>query len=432
MAPTFTESFFEFISAFGGSLLAWSWLIVLWLILRIIWEVYKLLKQIDYVSAIAWSYLQVTIPADSLQTPKAMENAFEVWGGIHKSPDVFEKYFEGYMEAWYSCELQCTRERIRYILVVPSAHRNFFEGVVYGQYPTAEIKEVEDYTLRYHYEDLDKKFDLFGSEIILAADDIYPIRTYDEYEDPLAEEERFIDPHQAVVEAFTNSEEGEEFWMQLLIRPIDSKSINKWAAKGEKEVAKIAGSESPTSQGLLGRTADFFLNIPAELVQAALEGPVYPGSSSSKDSAGSFHLYTPVDEAKMKGILQKIGRNAFRVKIRIMYLSPPGRFRKPAMGTAIGAFKQFGTYHLNSLKPDSATKTNGPNYILKDKRRKFRKRRMLLNFQFRDFWGVDSGQMMTAKELATLYHFPNKYVRAPLIERAVSGLGSAPENLPYI
>jgi len=39
---------------------------------------------------------------------------------------------------------------------------------------------------------------------------------------------------------------------------------------------------------------------------------------------------------------------------------------------------------------------------------------------------------MSAEELATLYHFPAKYVRAPAVERSKAGLGSAPDNVPYV
>src|SRR5581483_5613671 len=164
-------------------------------------------------------------------TPKSMENAFDVWSGIHKSPDLAEHFFEGYIDDWYSCEIHCEPNRARYIIVLPTNHRKFFEGVAYGQYPNAEIKEVEDYTQRYNYTELEEKFDMFGTELTLAQDDIMPIRSYREYEDTLAEDDTFIDPHQALLEAFTNIREGEEFWVQILIRPVENKEVASWAKK---------------------------------------------------------------------------------------------------------------------------------------------------------------------------------------------------------
>jgi len=133
----------------------------------------------------------------------------------------------------------------------------------------------------------------------------------------------------------------------------------------------------------------------------------------------------------MKGILMKVARNGYKTKIRIIHIAPQGKLHKPNYGKAIGAFKQFNSFNLNSLKPDGDTKTNGPNYILKQTRRAYRTRAILLNYQWRDFWGDDSGFMMSAEELATLYHFPVKYVRSPSVERAAAGAGAPPSNVPF-
>lgn len=399
-------------------------------LLRTVWKAYLFIKGNDYTSGIEWTNLQITLPEESLKTPKAMENAFDVWGGLHKSPDVVEMFLEGYVDAWYSCEIQCEPHRVRYMMVVPAAHRKFFEGVIYGQYPSADIREVEDYSLNYSYADISKTFDMYGSEIRLTANDYLPIRTYDEFEDSLNEDEKYIDPHQSLIEAFTNIQEGEQFWMQVLVRPVHVSVVEKWADKGEEEVGKIAGTAEDEAPGLIGKMAGSLSKAPGELLRATFTGPTEAGAGSS-DKFSSFKLFTPVDEAKMKGIFKKIGRVAYKTKIRVVYISPAGKYRKPAQSVAHGAFKQFNTFHLNSFAPDSKTKTSGPTYFLKETRRKLRKRRLLLEYQWREFADPAEGQMMTADELATLYHFPVKYLKAPAVERALSGLGSAPENLPY-
>jgi hypothetical protein len=415
---------------YGEILLAWGWFMVVFFVLHVAWEAYKFIKTLDYVSAIQWTFLQITVPELAEQTPKSMEHAYDVWSGIHKGPDIVERYFEGYLEAWFSCELHCEPHRVRYIMVVPTAHRKFFEGVIYGQYPQAEIREVEDYSQRYNFRDLEKTFDLYGTEVVLVADDIYPIKMYNEYEDSLAEEDKYIDPHQSLVEAYTNIREGEEFWVQILIRPIDAKTITTWAKTGEHAIAEIAGTAKEEEPGIVGRAVNLVRALPGELWQAFVSGPIEP--EDKKMDRPLRPVFTPLDSAKMEGITRKISRTGFKTKIRLIHIAPAGKLVKPSISTAIGAFKQFNTFHLNSLKPDDETKTNGPNYILKQSRRRFRKRKVLLYYQFRDFWGITAGQMMTAEELATLYHFPVKYLRAPAVERATSGLGAAPENLPYI
>jgi hypothetical protein len=427
-ASTFTIA--ESLSILAPYLLSGGWLLLFGFTLWIAWETYMLLKGIDYTNAVEWSFLQVTLPSDALQTPKAMEVAYDVWGGIHKNPDMIEKYFDGYMEAWYSCELQCTMGTVRYIMVVPTMHRRFFEGVIYGQYPNATIKEVEDYTLNYDWRNNGKTFNMYGTEMLLVKEDIYPIKTYIEYEDSFAEEDKFVDPHQSLVEAYTNVGPGEEYWVQICIRAMDGPLIEKWAEEGASVVAEISGQAKEEGESMWMKFKHLLFAWPIELISVILSGKALE-AADSKDDKPTLRFFNPVDEAKMKAILMKTSKGGFKCKIRVIYIAPLGQLHKPNISRAIGAFKQFNTYHANSFKPDPETKTNGPNYFMKASRRAFRERNILLNFQWRDFWGRFSGEWFNSEELATLYHFPAKYVKAPNLERAKSGLKSAPENLPY-
>jgi len=427
MAVGFASTF----KAGTNLIFGWGWLVVVYLMLWVIWKVYLYIKMVDYVSAISWTFLQVTIPEDSEQTPKAMENIFAVLDGIHKNPDLVERYFEGYLEAWYSCELVCSKGRAKYVLVVPTVHKTFFEGVVYGQYPEAEVVETQDYTQVYDYKEIDKTFDLYGSEIVLTEDDIYPVKTYHNYEDVFAEEEKFIDPHQALVEAYTNVNENEQFWIQILIRPIDGKDIRKWADKGGEQIDKLAGKETKKSRGIFSKFIEVISQLPADAIKASVNGPLEAGKAVTRSSL-DFPKISAGDTAKMDGILRKISMGGYRVKIRVLYVAPLGQLTKPNISRAIGGFKQFNTYNLNSFKPDPTTKTNGPNYVMKQTRRYRRKREIFLAYQWRDFWGYDEGYMMSDEELATLYHFPTKYSKAPAFERAKAGVGGAPENVPYV
>lgn len=410
----------------------WGWIVVVVLLLWIIWQTYRTLRMVAYVSAIEWTYFQITLPEDIPQTPKAMENVFEVLAGMHKSPDLGELYFEGYLEFWYSCEIRCRRGSAQYLMVVPTIHRQFVEGVIYGQYPSAEIKEVPDYTQHYSWRNIDKTFDFFGTEFVLTEDDIYPIKTYLEYEDVLAEDDRFVDPHQVLVEAYTNVADDEEYWVQILIRPLSPAVVAKWAAKAEAVIDKMSGKEDEKKLGMFGQIYQGVLSLPRELFHAFAVGPLESADGGKKSQSFKFPIVSPSEQEKMKGILSKTSRGAFKTKIRIMYLAPLGKLHKPNIGKTIGAFKQFNTYNLNSFKPDNTTKTNKPEYFLREYRRYQRKRRMFLNYQWRDFWGVDSGFYLSAAELATIYHFPVKYAKAPAIERAQAGRGGAPDNVPFV
>jgi hypothetical protein len=315
-------------------------------------------------------------------------------------------------------------------MVVPTMHRSFFEGVIYGQYSQATITETSDYTLRYSWKGIDKEFDLYGAEIVLTGDDYMPVKTYHDYEDTLAEDERYIDPHQALIEAYTNIEENQEFWVQILVRPLEGKAVQEWEESAEEVIGELAGKEPDKSRGIFRQLWEALLDLPRDLLYAAISGPLEPKAPGSDGL--TFPRVSEAERAKAEGILRKVSKGAYKTKIRVIHLAPMGELHKPNISRAIGAFKQFNTYNLNAFKPDPLTKTNGPNYIMKVWRRYWRKRRVLLNFQWRDFWGVDAGFFMSAEELATIYHFPTKYARAPSIERSKAGLGGAPENVPYV
>lgn len=416
-------------TAFTPGLLAWGWLLVLLLALSLVWKLYMFIKLLDYLGQIRWTFLQVTLPDDAEVTPKSMENAIAVWAGIHKSPDIMERYFEGYVTAWYSLEVQCEPHRARYFMVVPEVHRQFFEGVVYGHYPMAEIREVEDYSAAFDYKKVREDFEVYGTDMILAKDDVYPIRTYALYDDPLSPEDTFIDPHAALIEAYTNIRPGEQFWFQVLVWPKGGDVTEKWIEKSEATIAKITGKEKKSEAGLLGKAWQWFAAMPQEAIGLLMTGELPAAAEEEKQS---IRFFDPVETAKMEGILRKTEREAYHTMVRILHVAPRGQLHKPNVGRAIGGFKQFNSFHLNAFKPDGKTKSNGVDYIMKERRRKFRERQILAFYQWRDPFSLNGPYMMTAEEIATLYHFPSRWVQAPVLERAKAGVYAAPDNVPYV
>lgn len=408
------------------TMLSWGWLLVLFLTMRMAWGGFQFLKVRDYFNSIRWTYLQVLLPDTAEETPRAMEEMIAVMAGVYKSPDLVEMYFEGYLDYWYSLEVQCTKDEARYFVVCPEVHRQFVEGVIYGQFPDAEIREVEDYTLRYDYKRVREDFDMYGTDIIPSGDIIYGMRTYTGYDDPVAPEENFVDPHQAIIEAYTNINPGEEFWFQVVVQPKHKTIVEKFVQHGEEEVAKLSGRAKGKRPGILRNLLSFLGAFPRELMQAAFHGPVAGGGANTLEQNIRFH--DPIETEKMKWILSKISRELFPTTVRVIYIAPKGQYFKPNIGRAIGAFKQF-----QAFKPDPFTKSNGVDYFMKDSRRKFRERQILYWYQGRDpKGGPNNGFMMTAEEIATLYHFPSRWIQSPVVTHTKSGTREAPDNVPYV
>jgi len=94
----------------------------------------------------------------------------------------------------------------------------------------------------------------------------------------------------------------------------------------------------------------------------------------------------------------------------------------------MGAIKQFNDNNLNSLLPDNRTKTFA-NYHFQATRLRYRQRKI-----FNDFKGIDRAgisYILTAEELATLYHFPTMTVTSGSLNRVEAKKSQAPSNLPF-
>jgi len=130
-----------------------------------------------------------------------------------------------------------------------------FEAQIYAQYPSSEVRVVEDYTKSLPAVLPDKDWNLWGTEFVLTKPDAYPIRTYEDFvlEDISSkEEERKIDPLSSLFEFFGQLRPGERLWIQMLVRAAD----DKWKKEGEVLVAKMTGKKAVSKSPLITQLVD--------------------------------------------------------------------------------------------------------------------------------------------------------------------------------
>src|ERR1035437_9790812 len=111
------------------------------------WKVWVHYIQQDFISGIEFIVLEIIPPRDVERNPKAMElfitNALYHWsmkGGK-------EEYWQGAVWFWFSLELVSIEGQVHFYIRTPSRIRGLIETQMYAQYPQAQIKIVEDYTL---------------------------------------------------------------------------------------------------------------------------------------------------------------------------------------------------------------------------------------------------------------------------------------------
>ena len=95
----------------------------------------------------------------------------------------------------------------------------------------------------------------------------------------------------------------------------------------------------------------------------------------------------------------------------------------------MGAMRPFESLDLNGFKVGKSTKT-AANYVLVKQRLRTRQIKLLRAYKSRSMWLGGGFFVLNIEELATLYHFPNISVKAPLLKRTEAKRAEPPFGIP--
>jgi hypothetical protein len=408
---------------------------------RIAWKMWIHYIQQDFISGIDFVLLEIIPPRDVLRSPKAMElfitNALYHWsmkGGK-------EEYWQGAVWFWFSLEIASIDGQVHFYIRTPTRLRELIETQMYAQYPQAQVKAVEDYTLAVDKISPESDWNAWGCEFKLMKPEAFPLKTYVDFgldKDP--KEEYKVDPISPVIELFGSIKKGEQMWMQIVITPSKKEYRTKgtWFGKHDwVEEARIQLFEllKPFSSYKEIKTADEL-----GIGRARIEVRVPP------------HLDDVMK--KMKSKPTKLG---FDTGIRVLYIAKKEDFSMNSRRNLRLIFRQYtdpssnGLERFNSAQGDAYSgifpASNETVMLLAD--------RMMHEYRERSFfhgslrhqlfskatipWPLDGivkayfhhqTFVLNTEELATLWHFPGQILKVPTLERIESKEASPPTNLP--
>jgi hypothetical protein len=439
------------------------WFVVPLTLFYIFLEFFILWRRLLFIKNIPWVFLEIKPPRDVLTTPKAMEQVFSGLTAIYSTPDSWKielsdrkiPFLKGDVNLWMSFEIVGTNKGVSFFVRTPKKFRKLVETQFYSQYPQISINEVDDYTAR--FPQLPSALeDMWGAEYALITSPIFPVKTYDFFEERV--EERRLDSMTALLESLSNLKDKEEIWIQFIIRGFTLPQLLAWQKDSKKELDKLVGvkAEEEVKYGVVDSFLDFSKQV-ADSTSGAVNDIVSSvtgvgGAAAEKKEEKKNEQkpeMTPGFRKRLEAIEKKLSKPVFETRIRAIYHAPKPMFAKESNSAAVNAFfRSFGIADLNGffgklkMYPWWYKWILGPNIGVRDMMFLFRAYADRQPDPVRQFIvpgvvlmspeNMLKRMILSAEELATLFHFPISSVTASGVQRTGVKKQEPPPNLPMV
>lgn len=377
------------------------------------WDVWIKYRRADFIASQDMVLLEIRIPRDIQKSPRAMELVFS---GLHigmGETTFINRWWEGKVRPWYSFEIASFGGEIRFYVWTRRFLKDIVEAQIYAQYPEVEIYEAEDYALAFHYDH--HRYNLSGCDWHLNKADVLPIKTYVDYElDKDPKEEFKVDPIAHMFEFLGALKPGEQVWIQIMIRT-------------NKEKTKYHDPVSHKTEWLTWR--EIAKKEIAAIKAAATQKYI---DENGKERQG-FPNPTPGDVERIKAIEKSVGKQAFDVGMRTLYVAEKEAYRGITFAGLTGIYRQFGSENLNSLVPTGGMLDFSYPWQKWGNAEEHVKHHLLDAYKRRSSFHPPHEHppfVMVTEELATIYRFPSSIVKSPGLRRSPSMKAEPPPNLP--
>lgn len=397
---------------------------LLYFLFHILWMLHV---QGHFGSKLKWVLLEIIPPRDIEASPLPMESIFTAFAGVIKSPTTAEELIVGEFPASFSLEMASIEGQVHFYIRTQVGFRNLVEAHFYAQYPNVEIVEAEDYTNLVPKTAPNKDWDLWGVDFKLFKPDLYPIKSYKNFEETVTG--KMVDPLAGLIETMGKLGPGQHLWLQFIITPIKE----SWYTTGQGTVDEFLGRVKEKKKGFLATAFGHLMDVVANIGRGLIGGPVTFSSGESGDKKEEQPLefrLSPGEKDVLKALQGNLGKQMYKTRMRHIYIGKRAGFSKQTgVSSFIGGIKQFNDQNLNSMVPNDDSKTYA-NYIFTAERLRFRQRRILRRYINRDSDPQSTRFLFSSEELATIFHIPDMAVLAPSLTRVSAKRGGAPSNLP--
>lgn len=411
----------------------WLWVpLFLFIFKFVILELWLYTRNEKYGATIPYMLIAIDVPKKNEQSIHAMERVFEQIQGMHGTFNFLEKWIEGMYQLSFSCEIVAIDGYIQLIMRIPVGWRDAVEASIYGQFPDAEITEVEDYVNTVPSTYPNETHDMWGVE--WTFDDMKnpykPIKTFTEFEDSF--NQLYVDPLAGLFENMSKLKKGEQLWLQMVAKPLEV----PWYVKGEPILDQMLGREKPKKLSFFDR----IMQIPVVLVNDITEQiatvrplPEEGGSGDQQqDLFGKLWRMSPGEQDTVKAMQKKMSKLAYSVKMRYGYFYEKDKGNKIiGVNGTIGSIKQFNSLGRQGFRPMLKQTGTSVAYFRVKERKAYRQTRLTAALKGRSTQHGMKPMIWSVEEFATMFHFPSMELRAPMLKKTELVKANAPVNLPF-
>lgn len=368
-----------------------------------------------------WVLLEIQLPPEVQKSPLAMELFLTALWNAGGETTFIQRIWKGQFRPVWSLEIASNEGRISFYMHMRKGWKNITEARLYGQFPEAKVTEVEDYVAKVPFNL--EEYELFGCEYQKGEPQALPLRSYIDYgldKNPDTPEIQ-VDPLTNLLEFLSTAGPGEFLWLQLVIQ---ARKKDQW-------------------YGFYYNKRDDFKDPAKKAIQAITEGAIvraqeFVTDEAEKKKVGSrgAMLLTGGEKLRVEAIERSLTKLVFECGIRVIYMAKRSNFNGVKIGGLIRFFDANRYPDYNALGVTRSVQNfDYPWQDFMNIRKSKVKRDMFFQQKNRAYFYVPYDQkpvFLTTEELATLWHFPNSFVKTPGLERVASRVSEGPTNLPTL
>lgn len=357
--------------------------------------------------------LRIKLPQEVFKSPEAMESVFAQIHNPNGPDNLWQAYIDGKHPLVSSFELVSIGGDVRFYVNVPRKKiKNAIEAQLYAQYPGIEIhEEIVDYAAEVKWDP--QEWAMMSFHIVKKSDDVLPIKTYIDWGmDKLPKEEFKFEPMAPLLEHLGKAKPHERLYVQILCTPHTKQDFNSGSLR---KTSTWEGQAAAKVNELMGRDK----------------------SKLGPEETDNRPVLTMAERDTIAAIERNVGKYAYEVGIRAMYITKPDKFDGEMIGPMLKSFSQYDIIGRNGLGTRAKTEFDHPWFQDRSgKKQENLKKKELEAYKARTYEEqdkkkkVDATKIMSVEELATIFHIPGSVIVTPNLSRIESTRKEAPSNLP--